>query len=55
MIGDYGIAVKSLDRQDSMVYTYPMAPEVLRRSGYDDKVDMWGMGIVAYQLLNPTI
>jgi calcium/calmodulin-dependent protein kinase I len=28
-----------------------MAPEILRRSGYSDKVDNWSIGVIAYVLL----
>ena len=55
LVGDFGIAVKSMGPQVSNVGTYPMAPEVLMCEAYSDKVDMWGMGIIAYQLLNPLV
>ena len=29
-----------------------MAPEVIRHDQYDFKVDIWGLGIVLYQLCN---
>ena len=29
-----------------------MAPEVLRRDAYDEKADMWSVGVVVYVMLS---
>ena len=55
LVADFGIAVKTMGPQLSKVGTYPLAPQVLNQQTYTDKVDMWGMGIIAYQLLNPLV
>ena len=30
---------------------YYIAPEILKKRGYDNKVDIWSLGIVMYMLL----
>lgn len=53
VVGDLGVA-KVADKATSKVGTLGLqAPEVSQQEDYDNKVDMWGMGIIAYQLLNP--
>ncbi len=56
IIGDLGISTKSVDKASSFVRTVICsAPEVIsceKKLSYNDKVDVWGMGIIAYQLFN---
>ena len=32
-----------------------MAPEIVGNDKYDNKVDVWSVGIIAFQLLNGTL
>lgn len=53
VIGDLGIATKSIDSAKSSVGTIGYnAPEVYSDAFYNEKVDIWALGIIAYQLFN---
>lgn len=53
VIGDLGIATKSSDSATSRVGTLCyQAPEVYSDETYNEKVDIWALGIIAYQLFN---
>ena len=53
-LGDFGIS-KALDNQDlatTMVGTpYFMSPEVCKGEKYDNKADVWAMGVIIYELI----
>ena len=53
-IADFGISVsldKTLGRQRTVIGTpHWMAPEVLTSDDYDEKADIWSLGITAYEL-----
>lgn len=53
-LGDFGVAkVTSIRNRTDMVGTYSyMAPEVYKGKPYDDRVDIYSLGMVLYWLLN---
>lgn len=59
-LGDFGVAsqvLNSLRRHSLVGSPYWMAPEVIKRSQYDGKADIWSLGISLYELLkgNPPL
>lgn len=59
-LGDFGVAsqvINSLRRNSFVGSPYWMAPEVIKRSQYDSKADIWSLGIALYELLrgNPPL
>lgn len=53
-IGDFGLAkvITPLDLADTMCGSpLYMAPEILRLEGYDEKSDLWSLGIIIYELI----
>lgn len=53
VVGDLGISTKSVDYAKSRVCTPEFsAPEVYAERTYNEKVDIWALGIIAYQLFN---
>ena len=54
VVGDIGIAAVYEGSMTSQVGTAGnQAPDVYANKNYDEKVDVWTMGIIAYQLFNP--
>lgn len=54
VVGDIGIAAVMEGSKQSQVGTMPnQAPEVYANQNYDEKVDVWTTGILAYQIFNP--
>ncbi len=53
-LGDFGVAkVSKINDRADMVGTYSyMAPEVYKGKAYDDRVDIYSLGMVLYWLLN---
>lgn len=53
-LGDFGVAkVSKINDRADMVGTYSyMAPEVYKGNAYDDRVDIYSLGMVLYWLLN---
>lgn len=53
-LGDFGVAkVSKINDRADMVGTYSyMAPEVYKGNTYDDRVDIYSLGMVLYWLLN---
>lgn len=53
-LADFGFATKLTEEQAARVSmvgtTHWMAPEMLTRRGYDQKVDVWALGIVACEM-----
>jgi len=52
---DFGFAVKydpEEKKQLSLGSPLYMAPELCSRSPYDNKVDVWAVGVIAYGLLD---
>ena len=50
-LGDFGFAAQKQSYQE-VLGTYPfMAPEIFNREEYTSKVDVWALGIIAYQLI----
>ncbi|RVD93343.1 NEK kinase [Tubulinosema ratisbonensis] len=44
--------ITSLKNKTSIIGTpYYMAPEVIKRKGYDEKIDVWGLGVCLYELI----
>lgn len=54
VVGDLGVATTSLDSATSQVGTFCYnAPEIYDEDEcYNEKVDVWAVGIIAYQLFN---
>jgi serine/threonine protein kinase len=53
LVGDLGIATRAAGGVASRLGTVGLqAPEVYSEQEYDEKVDMWAVGIIAYQLFN---
>ena len=54
-LGDFGIARQMDDTTDfaqTCVGTpYYLSPELVAGHGYDDRADLWSLGVVAYELL----
>ncbi len=51
-LGDFGCAVYCEERRSSFVGSpCYLSPEQLRNEEYDDKVDVWEIGILTYELL----
>lgn len=53
-IGDFGWAIhnpKNLKGAEVVGTRYYMAPEILKGEEYDHSVDIWSLGIVAYEML----
>lgn len=54
-ICDFGMAARV--RDDARLHTVCgtpcyMAPEIFRKGGYDEKVDVWAIGVIVYELLH---
>lgn len=51
-IGDFGCAVFTQSERNTVVgcFSY-ISPEQLSNIPYDDKIDVWSVGILAYELL----
>ena len=51
---DFGFACKLKDESMTHVLGSPfyMAPEIIQRKEYDNKVDIWSLGCLAYILLS---
>ncbi|KCZ79683.1 NEK protein kinase [Anncaliia algerae PRA339] len=44
--------INNLRNKDSIIGTpYFMAPEVILKEGYDERIDVWGLGVCLYELL----
>lgn len=57
-LGDFGVASSGFKRRHSFVGSpYWMAPEVIRRSHYDQRADIWSLGITLWEMLkgNPPL
>jgi serine/threonine protein kinase len=50
-IGDFGFAERKKEFDIAMGTIPYMAPEMLRREKYDEKVDLWSLGIIAYEII----
>lgn len=53
-IGDFGLAkvISPVDLADTMCGSpLYMAPEILKLEGYDEKSDLWSLGIIIYELI----
>ena len=51
-IGDFGCAVYSKKLRTTVVGCYAyFSPEQLSNSEYDEKIDIWSLGILTYELL----
>lgn len=54
VVGDLGVATITEDAAISRLGTFLVtAPEVYSQNQYDEAVDMWATGILAFQILNP--
>lgn len=55
---DFGISKKIVERDTKKLMLsltgtlYYRAPEMFLGGGYDEKVDMWAVGVTLYQLIN---
>ena len=50
-LSNFGFAKDTVEGQEEKVVVGTrmyMAPELVRKSGYDEKVDIWAVGVVAY-------
>lgn len=53
VVGDMGIAKITEKNANSMLGTvFYQAPEVYSSNEYDEGIDIWATGILAYQILN---
>ena len=53
-LGDFGFAKHFED--NSLLYSYcgtpiTMAPEILKRQNYNEKCDIWSLGVIVYQMI----
>lgn len=56
-ICDFGFACYFNEINDNIICGSPfyMAPEILKKQKYNNKIDLWSLGIILYQLLNNKI
>lgn len=51
-ITDFGLAINSKDTRNTLCGTPQyMAPEILENKEYDNKIDIWALGILLYELV----
>ena len=53
-VTDFGFATYfEKDAKENLVLGSPyyMAPEIIQKKGYDNKVDVWAIGIIVYEML----
>lgn len=50
-IGDFGFATDNLTDMPKLGTPLYMAPELLNAKPYTQKVDVWSLGVILYQLL----
>lgn len=45
--------ISNLSKKNSIIGTpYYMAPEIILRKGYDERIDVWGIGVCLYELIS---
>ena len=50
---DFGLSKFMQDKSYTFAGTPEyIAPEIIMRSGYDTKIDIWSIGILAYEMIN---
>lgn len=49
-IGDFGFAAQKQDYEIAMGTIPYMAPEMLSNTKYNNSVDVWSLGVIAYQI-----
>ena len=49
-IMDFGLAARLSTRKTVCGCLYYMAPEILTRSYYNSKVDVWALGVILYEM-----
>lgn len=57
LLSDYGIAaeIKNGEKRHTFCGTDDyLAPEVIRGQGYDEKIDIWAIGILIYECFSPS-
>ncbi|KAL0091071.1 kinase-like domain-containing protein [Phycomyces blakesleeanus] len=53
MLADFGLATRTTRRnRDRLGTSKWMAPEVIREQYYDDKIDMWSLGITVIEMMD---
>ncbi|KAI9023086.1 kinase-like domain-containing protein [Phycomyces nitens] len=53
MLADFGLATRTTRRnRDRLGTTKWMAPEVIREQYYDDKIDMWSLGVTVIEMMD---
>lgn len=53
LLADFGTAIKKTSKSKIFTGTIGyMAPEVLMKKSFNEKCDVWGLGILLYELLH---
>lgn len=51
-LGDFGCAIHTMNLRNTKIGSFAYhSPQQLKENFYNEKVDVWGIGIITYELL----